>query len=1020
MNSENACAKTARQKEIADSLDQKTQTVHRLMPFKVREILLVSSLYDAFIIEEEGLISEMVIGEYRDLRLSSPPRVTRVKSGKEALNRLQEKNYDLVITLSKNIGMDPFVFGKKIKKLCAETPVFLLATDTADLVKIQKRSLDEHIDASFFWGGDSKLFLAIVKLLEDRINASYDVMNANVRVIILVEDFIRHYSMFLPLLYAEIVKQTERSISEDVNELQRLLRRRARPKILLAQTYEEAFQLYEKYEKNVLGVISDVGFYRGGKKDVEAGFSLVERMRKNNPFLPVLLQSAQEENRAKAEQFNVVFLYKHSPYLLQNIHQFLLDHLGFGDFVFLQPLETKDKQGQISVQTKEIGRASTMEEFEKKMQHVPLDSIRFHAQHNDFSNWLLARGEFTLATTLQQYSVSDFSTLDEVRSHLLSVFNETRRKRQLGVITDFSKQTFEFDSTFTRIGNDSLGGKGRGVAFIRKVLNRYGLQQKFKEVDLIVPNTVAVATDYFDRFMDDNELLTFFGEPDGSEKDIAKRFLSASLPDDLKEKLEVMLTHFTNPLAVRSSSLLEDSQNHPFAGLYSTYMLPNSHTDDKIRLKQLCDAIKLVYASVFYRDARQYITSTAAAAEEEKMAVVIQELVGKKYHHRFYPTFSGVAQSYNYYPIGRQKAREGIVNLAVGLGNTVVGGEHVLRFCPRYPTVLPDFSSTDQILENAQNTAYVLNLGNEAVLLDEDETNTLQKRPISDLVSDGTLDEVLSHFDQNDGRMRDGFSSDFPNVVTFAGLLKYPSFPFTRVLMDLLTRGEQAMGCPVEMEFAVNLPSDTNNLSSPEFAILQIRPLIVSRENKHVSFDDINQKAVIIQSDHALGHGVYSNIQDVVFISPTRFNAAKTMQMADEIDELNSILSAENRPFMLIGPGRFGTQDRWLGIPVRWAQIAGVKIIVETDIANFSVKPSQGTHFLQNITAQGIGYAHIPYEKSDEFIDWSFFEEQNIEHNLSFVRHVHLSEPLLVKIDGKKRKAVVLKKKPEDELAKEE
>ncbi len=1021
MDTENACSTPMRQKGIAVSLDRETQTVHRLMPFKVREILLVSSLYDAFIIEEEGLISEMVIGEYRDLRLSSPPRVTRVKSGKEALKRLQEKKYDLVITMSKNIGMDPFVFGEKIKKVCAETPVFLLATDTADLVKTQKRSLDENIDASFFWGGDSKLFLAIVKLLEDRINAPYDINNANVRVIILIEDFIRHYSMFLPLLYAEIVQQTERSISEDVNELQRLLRRRARPKILLAQTYDDAIDLYKKYEKNVLGVISDVGFYRQGKKDLQAGFSLVKHIRRKNPFLPILMQSARGENKSKAEQLDVVFLHKHSPHLLQDIHQFLLDHLGFGDFVFVQPMEKKHKDGKKElVKTTEIGRASTMEEFEKKMQHIPLESIRFHAQHNDFSNWLLARGEFTLALTLQQYSISDFDTLDEVRSHLLTVFNETRRKRQLGVITDFSQQTFEFDSTFTRIGNDSLGGKGRGIAFIRKVLNRYNLQQKFKDVDLIVPNTVAIATDYFDQFMGDNELLEFFGEPEISEKDIAKRFLSAHLPAELKEKLKVMLTHFTSPLAVRSSSLLEDSQNHPFAGLYSTYMLPNAHRDDTLRLKQLCDAIKLVYASVFYRDARQYITSTAAAAEEEKMAVLIQELVGKKYNDLFYPTFSGVAQSYNYYPIGRQKAKEGIVNLAVGLGTAVVGGEHVLRFCPRHPRILPDFSSTDQILENAQNTAYVLDVGDGEVLLNEDEINSLKKMPISDLISDGTLDEVVSCFDQNDGRVRDGLSLDFPNLVTFAGILKYPSFSFAQVLMDLLRRGEQAMGCPVEMEFAVNLPNDANKLTSPEFAILQIRPLIVSREQQHVSFDDVIQKEVIIQSHRALGHGVYSNIRDVVFVSPSRFNAAKTMEMADEIDRLNTILSAENKPFMLIGPGRFGTQDRWLGIPVKWAQIAGVKIIVETDIADFHVKPSQGTHFLQNITAQGIGYAHVPYNKADEFIDWAFLEKQKPDHDFSFVRHIHLSEPLLVKIDGKKRKAVVLKKKPENVLAKEE
>ncbi len=1006
MENTTECSISIPNRKSADFLDLESQTVHSLMPFKVREILLVSSLYDAFIIEEEGLISEMVIGEYRDLQLSSPPRVTRVKSGDEALEQLSKKTYDLVITMSKNIGLDPFVFCKKVKKRCSETPVFLLATDTADLVKIQKKALDTHINVPLFWSGDSKLFLAIVKLVEDEINAPFDVKNADVRIIIIVEDSIRHYSMFLPLLYAEIVQQTERSISEDVNELQRLLRRRARPKILLARTYEESMQLYKKYEKNVLGVISDVGFYRSGKKDIHAGFSLVETIKKKNPYLPVLMQSAREENIVEAERLGAVFLHKHSPHLLQNIHQFLLDHLGFGDFVFIKP-------GNQSNELEELARASDMEEFEKYIQDVPLESIQYHAQRNDFSNWLLARGEFTLARTLQKHSVSDFKSLSDVRNHLISAFNETRRKRQLGVITDFSKQTFEFDSIFTRIGNDSLGGKGRGIAFIRKLLNRYDLQIKFNDLDLIVPNTVAIATDYFDQFMELNELLDFFGETALSEKETAKRFLAADLPDDLTHKLAKLLKHFKQPLAVRSSSLLEDSQNHPFAGLYSTYMLPNNDEDDSVRVEQLCKAIKLVYASIFYRDARHYISSIAATAEEEKMAIIIQELIGNKYNNRFYPTFSGVAQSYNYYPIERQRAKDGIVNLAVGLGTAVVGGENVLRFCPRYPQMLPDFSSTDQILENAQNMAYILDVGKKAIVLTEDETDSLQKISVSDLAADESLDEVMSHFDQNDGRIRDGISDDFPNVVTFAGVLKYPRFSFTDVLIDLLMRGESAMGCPVEIEFAVNLPSETNQLLRPKVAILQIRPLIVSREQQHVSFDHVQKENVIIQSHHALGHGVYSKIKDIVFVPPYCFDASKTLQMADEIDRINNQLVRNRTPYMLIAPGRFGTQDNWLGIPVRWAQISGVSLLVETDLADFRVKPSQGTHFLQNITAQGIGYLHVPYDHSDEFIDWSFFEKQEYISKGSFVNHIRVSNPLKVKIDGRKRKAVVVKTRPE-------
>ena len=1011
---ESSCYSPIPEKTKSDSLELESQTVHQLMPFKVREILLVSSLYDAFIIEEEGLISEMVIGEYRDLQLSSPPRVTRVNSGKEALSRLQNKAYDLVITMSKNIGMDPFVFGEKIKHLCAETPVFLLATDTADLVNAQKNALNKHIDMLFYWTGDSKLFLALIKLLEDRINAPFDVKNADVRVIILVEDSIRHYSMFLPLLYSEIVKQTERSISEDVNELQRLLRRRARPKILIASTFEEALALYDRYRNNLLGVISDVGFYRDGKKDGSAGFELIKQIRKSNPFLPVLMQSALLENKTKAEQLKVVFLHKHSSHLLQDIHLFLLDYLGFGDFVFLQPSEKTSSIERFDLsKCKEIGRASTMEEFEKTMNDLPLASIRFHAQRNDFSNWLFARGEFSLAQILKKTSVDDFKDLSEVRSHLLQVFNDTRRKRQMGVITDFSLQTFEFDSTFTRIGGDSLGGKGRGIAFIRKVLHRFNLQSKYSDVNLIVPNTIAIATDYFDLYMQDNQLLNSFDYSIVTEKEIAKRFLDAELPIELIERLQMVLENFTQPLAIRSSSLLEDSQNHPFAGLYSTYILANNHLDDTERLKQVCDAIKLVYASVFYRDSRQYIASTAASAEEEKMAVIIQELVGTQYGDRYYPTFSGVAQSYNYYPVGRQKAREGIVNIAVGLGTAVVGGEHVLRFCPRHPGILPDFSSIEQILENAQNTAYVLNINSSEFSLDEREILTLKKLPISDLIKDGSLDEVVSYFDQDDGRIRDGISEEYPNLVTFAGILKYPSFSFTAVLNDLLSRGEQAMGCPVEIEFAVNLPNEHNHLTLPEFVILQIRPLVVSKEQQHVSFTEEDKENTIIQSNHALGHGAYSSIQDIVYVDPYTFNPAKTVEISEEIDEINALFIKKNRSYMLIGPGRFGTQDRWLGIPVKWAQISRARIIIETDLADFRVKPSQGTHFLQNITAQGIGYLHIPFGKSKEFIDWNFLRTKSKSELSNFVHHIHFSKPIIVKIDGKKRKAIVIKNNKE-------
>lgn len=1003
---------TTRLPSVKETFELRGQVVHNLMPFKVREILLVSSLYDAFIIEEEGLISEMVIGEYRDLRLSSPPRVTRVPSGKAALKKAAEGDYDLIITMSKNIGINPFTFGRKIKEKTPDIPVLLLATDISDLLEIQHQKNGEGIDRVFYWYGDSNLFLAIVKLIEDEKNVSHDVDQANVQVIILVEDSIRYYSMFLPLLYAEIVHQTERSISEDVNELQRLLRRRARPKILFARSYEEALSLFQRFEDHVLGIISDIGFLRNKQLDPEAGFSLVKKIRQINPHLPILMQSSHVENKEPSLKLGAVFAHKHAPTLLEDIRGFLLDHLGFGDFVFYQPYKKGMQANQVvssfGQDIVEVDRASTMKEFEQKILEMPLECIRFHAERYDFSNWLMARGEFTLATILRSQKISDFQNLKEVREYLYTIFNETRRKRQLGVVTDFNRQKFEFESSFTRIGGESFGGKGRGIAFIRSLLYRYDLQARYKEVNIIVPNTVAIATEEFDRFVNDNDIRHKFEEKNLSDKEIAEIFLQGSLHASLQNKLREVLQFFSFPLAVRSSSLLEDSQNHPFAGLYSTYMLLNNDNDIDTRLEQLCQAIKLVFASVFYKDALQYIKATAATPEEEKMAVIIQELIGQQYGNRFYPTFSGVAQSYNYYPVDRQKAKEGLVSLAAGLGYAVVGGENVVRFSPKTPRIIPDFSSTQQTLENAQKYAYVLDFSQQIQQLSGNEQETLQKIPLKDLQADGSLHQLMSHFDRDDGVIRDGISDEYPNIVTFAGILKYDFFPLSSILLDLLRLGKKAMGCPVEMEFAVVLP-DENHLIPPTFAILQIRPLVISREQGQVVLDSYQEKdALVLRSERALGNGLIT-IEDIVYVLPDQFDAAMSQSIADEIEALNDGLVREGRNYILIGPGRWGTQDHWLGIPVHWGQISAVKAIVETDLKDFHVKPSQGTHFLQNIISQGIGYINVPYDSELNFVDWHWLSQQTIIRKRKHVHHVRTNGKIQVIIDGKNRKAMVMK-----------
>jgi phosphoenolpyruvate synthase/pyruvate phosphate dikinase len=1013
MNNKESCLDFSKIKKKTNEkgFEPAFQTFHNLMPFKVREILLVSSLYDAFIVEEEGLISEMVIWEYRHLLLSSPPRVTHVTSGEEVLSKLKLRKYDLVITMSKNIGMDPYEFGRSIKKECPDLPVIILATDAADLHLCQENIDEIGIDKAFFWYGDTSLFLAIIKSIEDKINAEFDTKRGNVQLILIIEDSIRDYSMLLPVIYSEIVEQAQRSISEDLNEMQRLLRRRARPKILIAQNYEEGLKLYKKYKNNILGIISDVKFPRNGKLNPQAGHEFISYVKKSNPFIPTMLQSRDSENRKRAEKIGAFFINKNSPTLMQDFNHFLLKHLGFGDFVFyLLKLNHKKKETDKKHHKEliEIARASNLKEFEDSLQKVPLESIRYHTNRNDFSNWLMARCEFKLALKLRPQKVSDFKTLDEMRKYLINVFNESRKERQLGVMTDFHKQKFEFEASYTKIGSDSLGGKGRGIAFIRTLLARYSFNKKYPNVKITVPSTVAIGTDEFDNFISNNNLQKFLKNIDKfSNANISMEFLKGKLTNRLKKKLLVILKNMKKPIVVRSSSLLEDSQNFPFAGMYSTYMLPNNHMDDKIRLEQLCKAIKLVYASVFYNDARAYIESTSAKIEEEKMAVIIQELIGSNHNGRFYPTFSGVGQSYNYYPISHQTREDGVVSLAVGLGYSVVGGEQVLRFSPKYPNIITDFSNIDSILKNSQKELYVLNTKKSIVDLSEKEENTLEKINISDIINDGALGNIVSTLDRNDGIIRDGYSEDGPIIITFAGILKYNVFPLSSILIDILETGQKSMGCPVEIEFAVNF--DSKNEKHPVFALIQIRPIIISQEHSQIQWDEKNfsTKQILIKSNKSLGNGVYNEIKDIIYVIPKTFDSSKTIEIAKEIGILNN--NQKDNPYLLIGPGRWGTKDRWLGVPVNWSEISNVKVMVETSLEDYNIKPSQGTHFFQNIVSRGVGYININLNKKDSSLDWEWLKEKKAKHKLKYVRHISLKKPLMVKLDGRNGRAIILK-----------
>ncbi|HMA83828.1 MAG TPA: PEP/pyruvate-binding domain-containing protein, partial [Candidatus Thermoplasmatota archaeon] len=910
------------------------------MPFKIREILLVSSLYDAFIIEEEGLISEMVVGEYQDLLLSSPPRVTRVSSGKKALKKIKTGNYDLVITMSKNIGMDPFCFGRKMKETSSGIPVIILATDSADLHICQDRIHEEGIDRAFFWNGDTRLFLAIVKYVEDKININYDVITGNVRTIIVLEDSIRYYSMFLPIIYTEIVKQIQRCLSEDLNEMQRLLRRKARPKILLATRYEKGLELYEKYKKNILGIISDVKFYKNGKLNKNAGHDFIEYVKNDNENLPTLLQSSDPDNRRRAEKINSYFIYKNSSTLLQDFDDFLMNRLGFGDFIFLKPINGREK-------TAEIARASNMEEFEKIMQRIPSESIRYHADRNDFSNWLMARGEFNLASLLRPKKANDFIDLDENRKYLIKIFKETRRKKQLRSMTDFSQQTFEFDNSFTKIRGDSLGGKARGIAFTRSLISMYNLNKKYKDLNIIIPRTAVVGTEEFDYFLKQNKIWGKLQHPsDFSDNEISNIFSKGELSKELTKKLRTILTKFKKPLAVRSSSLLEDSQHHPFAGVYSTYLIPNNFKTLSERVNQLSQAIKLVYASVFYKQAGEYIKSTSSKIEEEKMAIIIQELVGQNHNGRYYPTFSGVAQSYNYYPAPYQKREDGIVNLAVGLGHSVVGGEKTFRLCPKHPNV-SEMDTPKFAFENTQNMLYVLDVNAaQNAKLSEIDTENLKKIKISEILNDGELEYVASSYDMNDDKIVDEFTKKGPQLVSFSNLIKYDVYPFPELFRDLLWIGKHGMGSHVEFEFAVDMKTNP-----PTFALLQLRPLVIKKEKSRIKWSREEEQLddVFILSNNSLGNGIIEEISDVVFVKRDEFSSLKTFEISKEIEQINSILSKKGRRYVLIGPGRWGTQDRFLGIPVAWSQISNIKVLIEVALKDFNIRPTQGTHFLQNL-----------------------------------------------------------------------
>jgi len=930
---------------------------------------------------------EQISSEYRDLALSSPPQVVRVSTGEEALAELQQRRYDLVITMSQVVDVDPCEFCAEACTIQPDIPVVLLAAGPEEFPLFRSVEERKGIDKVFYWTGDSSLFIAIIKYVEDKANVNADIKLGTVKAILVIEDSPMDYSAFLPVLYTEVMRQTQALIAEGLNEQEKWFRKKSRPKILLAETFEEARDLYERYKKNLLGIITDVTYPRGGKIEEDAGFQFIDEVVDED--IPILTQSRQGHHRQRADHLKVSFREKSPETVTQGIRSFLKQHLGFGEFVFLMP------------DGSEVARVSEITEFVDTIQRAPLESIKYHAHKNDFSRWLLARGETTLALELKPKKVWDFKDDTEMKEYLVAAIRKSQREKRLGIITDFSQETFEFEETFNRLGGGSLGGKGRGLAFLARLLHHSDVGRNFADCTVRLPSTLVIATDVFDAFMAANALYDFIAE-NPTDAELNSRFSDASLPDEVTESLRVFLKHVHLPLAVRSSSLLEDSQSQPFAGVYATYMLPNNCDDEHLRLEQLCQAVKLVYASTFSEKARAYTQSVVPGAEE-KMAVLIQKLVGGQYGKRFYPIYSGVGQSANFYPVSPLKREDGIVSVALGLGRIVVEGGKVLSFSPAYPGILPGLTTPEEIADGTQIYFYALDLDKTRFDLKDGEEATLKILEIQDAQADGTLRYVASTFDPDDNRLRDGVSSHGPKIVTFAGIRKYDMLPLGDVVAELLSIGEKGMGRPVEIEFAGTLAAD----GSPEFYVLQIRPLVTLRERQQVVIDRADLDHALISAADALGNGMLEGIADIVMVSPETFEPTKTVEIAAEVSEFNR--SLDGTPYILIGPGRWGTRDRFAGIPVQWHEISWARTIVETALEGFSLSPSQGTHFFHNVTSLGIMYLAVPHGSNEHFIRWTEFDKATVATAGKYVKHLRLPYPLLVKVDGHSGNAVVFK-----------
>lgn len=963
-----------------------------LMTKRIYNILLVANPYDAFMLEDDGRIDEKVFNEYMNLSLRYPPRFTQVSTMEEAWQRLDKMGYDLVICMPGSDNSDAFDIAHSIKKRYPYIPLVVLTPFSHGITARM-----EHEDLSIFeyvfcWLGNTDLLLSIIKLIEDKMNLAHDVKEVGVQMILVVEDSIRFYSSVLPNLYRFVLEQSKEFATEALNGHQRTLRMRGRPKIVLARTYEEAMSLYEQYQDNILGVISDASFPREGKKDPQAGARLLGEIRARDPYMPLIMESSETANRDVAHLRGASFVDKNSKKMGVDLRDAVSQNFGFGDFIFRDPATMK-----------EIARVHNLKELQNIIFTIPRESLYYHITRNHISRWLYSRAMFPVAEFLKSITCDSYEDIDAHRQIIFDAIVKYRRMKNRGVVAEFIKERFDSYSNFARIGEGSLGGKGRGLAFIDNLVKRHVEFESFENATVTIPKTVVLCTDLFDEFMDTNNLYQL-ALSDVPDEVILRHFLRAKLPDRLIDDFFAFFEAVKAPIAIRSSSLLEDSHYQPFAGIYSTYMIP--YLDDKYEmLRMLSDAIKGVYASVYYKDSKAYMQATSNVIDQEKMAVILQEVVGTQHGDRYYPTLSGVARSLNYYPIGEEKAEEGVVSLALGLGKYIVDGGLTLRVCPYHPNKVLQTSELELALRETQTQFYALDTKNVGENFSVDDGFNILKLPVKEAEADGALTYIASTYDPYDMVIRDGIYPGGRKVITFANVLQHDVFPLADILRLTQQYGQGEMRRPVEIEFAANLNDDRTGT----FYLLQIRPIVDCKKMLEEDLSTIPDEDVIIRSNNSLGHGIMDEMQDLVYVKTDGYSASNNQLIAYDIEKLNAEFLREGKNYILVGPGRWGSSDTWLGIPVKWPHISAARVIVEAGLTNYRVDPSQGTHFFQNLTSFGVGYFTVNAYRNDGIYDQAYLDSLPAVHETKFLRHIHFDRPLVVKMDGKKNIGVVMK-----------